>query len=250
MSVKPLNSIERPFHYSGNKKAVLKKCEFDTPECKRIVEPFMGAACFSISSGKEWLGIDLNPDVVLMMEWLKTVDESRLWELKEYEGKRVSVKDLPISDVEKTYMRINISGAYVGQLNSWIIYTQHKLPVNDTIKCLPGIRRGSFYCGDAFSYKPQDGDLVFIDPPYINTQAGYKSKGKQYGYVNPSMITEFIKELGVPWIFTYGQGAKEIFPDFDWKEVYTRRVPNIRMGGTVERTEHICFSYEANYRTV
>lgn len=211
----------------------------------------MGAAVFSMSKGVEWLGIDLNPELVLMMEWLKTVDESRLWELKEYEGKRVSIKDLPISDMEKTYLRINISGVYVGQLSSWVIYPQHKLPVENTLKCLSTIRKGQLLCGDAFDYTPDEGDLVFIDPPYVNTSANYKAKsGKNYGYVNPSMITEFIKGLGVPYIFTYGQGAKEIFPDFDWKEVYTRRVPNIRMGGTVERTEHICFSYEANYRTV
>jgi len=210
----------------------------------------MGAACFSISSGKEWFGIDSNAELVLMMEWLKTVDESQLWELRRYEGKRVSIKDIPERQEIKTYLRINISGVYVGQLSSWIIYEQHKLPVEQTIRCLPSIRKGTFYCGDALSYAPEDGDLVFIDPPYINTEPNYKSKKKDYKYMNPSVLSEFVKGLEVPWIFTYGQGAKELFPDFDWKEVYTRRVPNIRMGGTVERTEHICFSYDARYRRI
>lgn len=241
------STIERPFHYSGNKKILLQKCTFDIPECKRVVEPFMGSACFAISLGKPWYGIDSNPNIVLLMEWLKTVDEYTLWDLKKYEGKRVSTKDIPEEDVVKTYVRINISGAYVGQLSSWIIYEQHKLPIIQTVRCLPSIRKGSFYCGDALSYTPEDGDLVFIDPPYINTSANYiDKKGKSHDYCSPSMISEFVKSLDVPWIFTYGNGAPEIFPDFDWKEVYTRRVPNIRMGGTVERTEYICFSYKSS----
>lgn len=241
--------IKKAFKYSGNKVRLLQKCDFDIPECSRVVEPYMGSATFALSMGKEWLGIDYNTELIMMMEWLKTVSVSDLRDLLQYQGKRENVKYLPVNDCAKTYLRINISGVYVGQLNSWTIYPQHKLPVETTLDAIENLRKGTMYCGDAITYEPQEGDLVFIDPPYINTNPGYKTAKKSFELVNPKDILEFIDGLaGVNWIFTYGDNARELFPEIEWYDVYTKKVPNIHGGGgVVERIEHIAFNYKSNF---
>lgn len=242
--------VKRAFKYSGNKIKALQKCDFNIPECTRIVEPFMGAATFALTLGKEWLGIDSNIDLILLMEWLKnSCWPGKLRNLYEYQGIRGSIKDLPIGDQAKTYLRVNISGVYVGQLSSWVIYPQHKLPIEDTIDVLPIIKQGTFYCGEAMSYEPREGDLVFIDPPYLDTSPNYKSANKQsYDVVTKEYVGALLDKIGdTNWIFTYGNGAEELFPDIEWHEIYTRKVPNIRGGGVVTRTEHIAFNYPADF---
>lgn len=244
-------TFRQAFRYVGSKIKLFKKCDFDIPECTHVIEPFMGSACFSLSMDKPWIGFDSKPDLVAMFNWLKTVPESRLRELKQYEGTSFSIKDLPLSNEEKSYLRVNISGVYVGQMGSWKIYRQHKLPVEQTITALPMIRKGVILCRD---FKESlrwtlPTSLVFVDPPYLGTDANYGVKHKEF---NPEELIDYLNRLtnaGVNWIFTYGTEAPELFPDYEWNLVYGYSVPRIhsKTKGSLKRIEHIAFNYNANF---
>lgn len=79
--------------------------------------------------------------------------------------------------------------------------------------------------------------LFFIDPPYLNTKANYKSKGVDHGGLDAKELESKVNELKSDFIFTYGDGAAETFPSLAWQLATIRKVPNLRRGGTVDRKE-------------
>ena len=56
---------------------------------------------------------------------------------------------------------------------------------------------------------------------------------------DPAATTALISRTDAPCILTYGTDAVSAFPDFDWTVLRTSRVPNMRRGGTTDRTEHV-----------
>ena len=73
--------------------------------------------------------------------------------------------------------------------------------------------------------------------------AGYVEKGKGSHEVcyKPDDTVSILRTTSNPIIFTYGDGANEIFPNYVWHPIVTRKVPNIRRGGTVDRTEWVTY---------
>ncbi len=126
----------------------------------------------------------------------------------------------------------------VGQWSSWKVYPQHNLPLADTLHALPSARRVEVQLGDALDYAERKGDLGFLDPPYIGTRANYESDTGGY---QPSQTLNLLGRLTIPVIFTYGDGAPDIFPGLPWEVVKKRKVPNLRKGGTVDRTEYVAY---------
>lgn len=154
----------------------------------------------------------------------------------------VRMLDLPLG--QQTYVRVNAAGVYTGTLCAWNIYPQHKLPVDSTLACLDGMKRVEVVHGYASQYQPQDGDLMFIDPPYVKTAGQYIDKSRRKDHqdtYDPSETIALVQSTSNPIIMTYGDGATVIFPDYEWKLVTTRRVPKIRTGGTVERSEWVAY---------
>ena len=68
-----------------------------------------------------------------------------------------------------------------------------------------------------YEYQNEKNDLVFIDPPYIDTSANYKSvKNKKIeSNYSAEETTNIISKINSPIIFTYGSNAPEIFPQYD-----------------------------------
>jgi site-specific DNA-adenine methylase len=244
----------KPFRYSGNKTRLLKFYKRPSPEIKRVVEPYLGSGAYLLASGLPGLGYEINRDVAEMWWWLQKVTPSELKDLDVLvEDLKVDPATPPKPDVrllkglsrgQETYVRINITGVYTGQLTSWKIYPQHRLPVASTIECLPRIKDIEIVCGSANEYVHQDGDMLFVDPPYLGTTAGYieKSSKKNHEDVYDAKDTiDLISKTSNPVILTYGDGADRHFPGYDWHSVVTRKVPNIRRGGTVDRTEWVAY---------
>jgi len=240
------------FKYSGNKWKVLAKLTKPLPSHKRLVEAYLGSGAFLLSNTAPGLGIDMNPNIVDLWNWIRDIKPERLWELEKIREEAVKaapdnkpdVRTLNLSKGEQLYMRVNVTGVYVGQLSSWKIYPKWKLPVEKTISHLERLKSIEIKLGKAHTdYVEQDGDVVFLDPPYVGTAANYKhdaKKGIEEAY-RPEDTVNLISRIQSPIIFTYGTDAPTVFPQYQWSEVLRKKVPNIRRGGTVERTEHVAY---------
>lgn len=222
------------------------------PQHKRVVEPYLGSGCYLLQSSVPAVGFDVNANIIDLWLWLKNkATPDRLRELqklleeavdKDPKGKP-DVRDMGLSHGEMTYLRINVTGVYVGQLSSWKVYPQHSLPIDQTISLLPRLRDIDVRHEDAEKYTEEDGDLVFVDPPYTLTRANYKQDGKggiEEAYA-PSATVRLLSRISSPVVFTYGTNAKDVFPEFEWEVLKQKKVPKIRGGGTVDRTEHVCY---------
>jgi site-specific DNA-adenine methylase len=240
----------RLFRYSGSKSRLLKYYRRPPSGTKRIVEPYLGSGCYLLSSGLPGLGYETNGDVVAMWKWLQTTSPAELKDLyRAVEEIKIDPSTPVKPDVrlmlglnlgQQTYVRINTTGVLVGQLTAWKIYPQNRLPIEQTIACLPLLKDIEVIHGSAALYKHQDGDALFVDPPYLGTTAGYVEKGGNKSHettYKPLETIDLINSTSNPILVTYGDGAVSHFPGLQWQPVMTRKVPNIRRGGTVDRTE-------------
>jgi site-specific DNA-adenine methylase len=242
------------FRYSGSKTRYLEHYRKPLENIKRVVEPYLGSGAYLLNTKLPGLGVESNGDIVAMWKWLQTTTPAELRELyDEVENikKNPATPDKPdvrlmlgLNPGQQTYVRINTTGVLVGQLTAWKIYPQNRLPVEQTILCLPRLKDIEVVQGDASSYVHQDGDLLFVDPPYLGTTAGYEEKGKKNHEktYKASDTTSLLASTSNPAIFTYGDGAEVHFPQFTWEKVMTRKVPNVRRGGTVDRTEWVTYA--------
>ena len=239
------------FRYSGNKVRLLKHYRSPPPGTKRVVEPYLGSGSYMLlGSALPGLGFEANGDVVAMWNFLKSTTPTELRDLavavedEKRKGSQPSVKDMNLPLGPRTYVRVNCTSVVVGQLKSWRIYPQHRLPVEDTIGLLPRLKDVEVVHGDPRRlYVPEDGDLLFIDPPYAGTTGGYEEKGgsnHERGF-DTRGVEEIIARRKGPVIFTHGDGASELYPGHPWEVVSRRKVPNVRKGGTIDRTEWVAY---------
>lgn len=220
------------FRYSGNK---TNFPTIDLSGIERIVEPFAGSMGFSLQYNLPALGIDKSSELINLLNWLKSATDSDLEKLRHYEGSKVNIKTIKeLSNEEKTYLRINIASAVVGQLSSWTIYPQHKLPIESTQLAIGKIRNWKFKNDDYVNYVSKKGDLLFIDPPYLGTSGNYNENS-----LNMKDFLNWEESLTVPHIITYSEPIEEI--DSDWYCWLTKKVPNIRQGGSKIRKDYYTY---------
>lgn len=242
----------RLFRYSGNKSRYLKHYKKPPQNVKRVVEPYLGSGAYLLSTNLPGLGFETNADVVAMWHWLQKSSPQDLLDLQaEYQTlvrnhpdphQKPDVRLMKLDRGPQTYVRVNCTGVVVGQLTAWKIYPQFSLPVEKTIECLERIKDIEVIHGSANDYKHLDDDLLFVDPPYVNTVGGYIEKNKKdhekaYSTVDTMRL---IESTSNPIIMTYGDGASSLFP-YEWEKVASRKVPNLRKGGTVDRTEWVSY---------
>lgn len=234
-----------PWRYSGSKKRLLKYLPAPPLNTATIVEPFAGSAAYGLHyKPKSLILAEANTDVRELWEWLATTATEQ--DLKELEAKKptekVDIRSLGLPKPQETLMRLSISGAYVGQLSSFVAYPQHSFDLSGVAAALSYIRRSVRIERD---FRDTEGlnALYFVDPPYLGTQGNYHDKSKKHdmtGDVSADDLKHFIHGIKSPVLFTYGEGAPELFPDFDWKLAVTRKVPVLRGGGTRDRREWYC----------
>lgn len=239
----------RLFRYSGNKQKLLPLYKTTPERAKRIVEPYLGSGAFIINSKLPGIGYETNGDIVAMWRWLQKSSEAELHDLNELfvrakqKDEKPDIKEMKLDLGPQTYMRVNAASLVLGQLKSWKIYPQNTLPINETIACLPRLKDIEIIHGSANNYKHQDGDILFIDPPYTETDGGYEEKGvvDHTNVYSPSTTNQLISSTNNPIIFTYGTNAPTVFSNYNWEIVKTVKVPNMRAGGTVDRIEHVSY---------
>lgn len=243
-------AILSAFRYSGNKGRMLKHYKKYPGRVDRVVEPYAGSMAFSVNFDLDvpCIGYEMNERICALWGWLINADEDYLrrwgaWVSEHVEGQKIDVRKLELPLGQQTYLQLSICSVMVGQLSSWTVYPQHSVPLEKTIKCLDRVHsRITVHRGDANDYQPQSHDLLFIDPPYVGTYANYvSSKGKVDAEYDPEDTMVLIDSTNNPIILTYGDSAPQVFPSYDWEVATVRKVPNIRRGGTVERTEYVAY---------
>lgn len=220
------------FRYSGNKTTFPL---VDLTEYDRIVEPFAGSMGFSLQYDLPALGMDKSSELINLLNWLKSATNNDLEKLRKYEGSKINIRTIKeLSDEEKTYLRINIASAVVGQLSSWTIYPQHKLPIEATKLAIQKIRNWKFKNDDYQNYVSKKGDFLFIDPPYLGTSGNYNENS-----LNMKDFLKWEEALIVPHIITYSEPIEET--NSEWICWLTKKVPNIRQGGSKTRKDYYTY---------
>ena len=239
------------FRYCGSKRYIVPLLKAPLLH-KRVVEPYLGSGSYIMSREGPALGIDINQNIIDLWLWLKNeATHERLVELDKicqdavaaHPDWKPDVRSLGLSKGEQVYVRVNNTGLVVGQLSSWKIYPKYRLPVENTSGFLDRLKDVEIRLGSASSYVEEDGDLVFIDPPYRGTQANYKQDAKngiEESY-RPEDTIALISRIKAPIIFTYGTDAPKQFPQYEWTQLLIKKVPNMRRGGTVDRIEHVAY---------
>ena len=232
----------KAFRYSGSKTRFLKHYRRPPPGTKRIVEPFLGSGAYGLSTDLPVLGYEQNEDVVEMWRWLQSTTPGELKVLgrlvEEAKTRKADVRTLGLDRGPQTYVRINCAGLVLGQMSAWVLYPQNKLPIEETISALVRIRDVTVLHADGNGHVPIEGDLLFVDPPYIGTNPNYGDAHETFDVERCRTLTSL---PGTPKIVTYGDGAQSIFPALDWQVVARRKVPNVRKGGTTDRTEWVSY---------
>jgi len=219
------------------------------PGTVRMVEPYLGSGSFTLSALKKravdvGVGFDLDPNVITLWRWLQeegaedALRELSLW--YEAQTEKVDVRTIPeLSEGARLYLKINVCSVSVGQWSSWSIYPeQHRLPLGATLSWLRWARKMEVLESSALGYEPREGDAVFLDPPYAGTSGNYSGE-EGYDPKEALAIVDRCREAGVPVLFSYGDGADQVYPSLPWELVCIRQVPNLRKGGTVERREYL-----------
>jgi len=236
-----MHTIKPPFRYSGSKWRLLQKVNFDLPKFNRIVEPYCGSCSFSMCFNKSFVGYDLNSDLIELWNWLKTTTDTRLLKIQQIISNcndKMDVRNIiELSPGEITYIRINMTGLFVGQLSSWKLYKQFNLPIQNTLKCLPHIQKhGTFINKPSNAYNPRNSDLIFLDPPYLHSLSNYIDKSNKkncdiYNKLETEELIDKINNVGAKYIFTYGTTAKKDFPGFKWAKILSKKMPNSHKPG-------------------
>ncbi len=240
--------MNRLFRYSGNKAKLLPLYRPMPSGVRRIVEPYLGSGAFLLNSNLPALGYEINRDLVAMWHWLQEATPKDLHDLYAFveDRKRLEtkpdVRDMKLDLGRQTYVRVNVCSVVVGQLSSWKVYPQHMLPVEETIRCLPRLRDVQVIHGSGEDHVCEEGDFLFVDPPYIGTVGNYVEKGgKEIELSYDPKNTIRLLDCSCPAMLTYGSNAAEVFPSYSWELVKTVKVPNMRKGGTVDRHEYVSY---------
>lgn len=240
-----VSQAKKAFTYVGGKSALVK---FYTPPpvgIKRIVEPFAGSMAYSLAHNLPALGFDTSLDLVILWKWLKNTTAKELNDINDIytfscsnlePGQTLDVRDLGLDAGPSQYIRVNCAGLITGQFSKFSIHPRNKLPIEQTIKCLESFKKIDVIWDDGLKYKASGGDLLFIDPPCI--ESNFK---KNKIHIRASDITNMIQH-DVPTIFTYGNNANILFPDREWKVIYTKKYKNIRTCIPEKHTVSVSYS--------
>lgn len=233
------------FRYSGSKHRLLGSLLGPPANVAVIVEPFAGSLAYAMAHRPARIvAAEANPLVRGLWEWLRTTATVAALDALEraMPQAKVDVRSLGLSAPETTLMRLQVCGAYVGQLSSFRVYPQHALRLDALKAALPYVKRAlAPLLVDYREVVIPPASVAFVDPPYLGTAANYKSKRDDHGQIDARDVEDFVLRLSCPTIVTYGDDAATAFPRLPWEKIAERRVPILRGGGTRLRVEHAAY---------
>jgi site-specific DNA-adenine methylase len=216
-----------------------------TEKVKTIIEPFAGSLAYSMFYGKpRVVGAEANPLMFNLWEWLRTAAEvTDLDKLQQIHGpEKVDIRNIDLLEPERTLLQLQVCGAYVGTLCTYVTYPKHSIGLKKLKEALPYIKRS--LAPMVQDYRQVDvsekDSIVFIDPPYLSSSWDYKKKKAGHDVlITPEEVEDFALSLTQPVVFSYGTGAAETFPRLEWRKLVDVKVPILRGGGTKTRTEYV-----------
>jgi hypothetical protein len=242
------------FPYSGSKARVAHLLPAPPSGVSAIVEPFAGSLAYALRHRParvaaaeahplmrelwRWLAQEATPEELLSLESMRPTE-------------KIDLRSLDLSPAQTTLLRLACSGAYVGQLSSWIAYPQHRVSFALLREALPYLRRAlcvpfapDFRALEPELYERRD-VAWFIDPPYLGTNPNYGAPSPSSASWRPADVEALVRSVAGPWLVTYGDGAPDLFPSLPWRELPARYVPILRGGGTRLRREFFACSWAA-----
>lgn len=169
------------FSYYGSKSLLAK--HYPTPTHDKIIEPFAGAARYSLLHWeKEVTIVDAYDVVIRIWKWLQTCSPADIYSLPELK-KGEFIRDFNISDEEKLFLGMMAGIASTSPRNKVSAFSAEcngrKNRFKRIVEHLPKIKHWNIILGD---YREIENTKAtwFIDPPYQFGGQGYKHKKIDY----------------------------------------------------------------------
>lgn len=227
-------SREALFPYSGSKARIIGHLP-NPGGARHICEPFAGSLAYSAYYKPATVTCAESSELVReLLVYLNRSDPYRLRWIERLHIERVDIDAFGdkygLTRPERTLVRLFTSGAYKGQLNSRLLYPQHRVNINENTMawfrgCELRIYDDYERALDATADVP--GVFTFVDPPYLGTHAGYEGDAKA------CVLSHTWNDGEHTGIMTY----HERLPGYAWNLACVRKVPNMRKGGTTDRNE-------------
>lgn len=252
----------KAFNYSGSKTRYLQYYRPIPASVDRIVEPYLGSGAFVLNAmhfrNLEGIGYDVSPEVIAIYRWLKECKPQDIYDL-DYLVRdtykrcgRFDIRTLDIPYGALQYVRIHQCTVMRGIFRGYYYVesflgkrqTEYKLPIVDTIKCLPVIRRLELVHGSGDTHVEGSRDGWFIDPPYLDESRGDTVNNSGYsdaadGYTTDDTL-RLIERINRPACMTYGSAAKRTFTKLDWQLVKVKGVAALS-GASKWRVEYVTY---------
>lgn len=250
------------FPYSGSKQWMFKY-DLQLPAFERIVEPYAGSVAFSLNHEVPFVAYEIEPQLhnlynylkhcclipngrSVLEETLKEMDEIRASNLEKSIDVVFPEKDTPKLKFMYSLIRLCCCGLYVGAFTSKKIYPQHTLPIANMLSAFDRLQRTDWQVVDGCAlrcYSPQEGDFVFMDPPYLRTVGGYKVD-KTFSLEHTYKLIDRCQQSNTPFLLTYGTGAQDDFPMLKgWELLRMKTASKVNTTGKNVREENIYRSW-------
>lgn len=280
-SISRVKELQPFFKWVGGKGSMIKNIEYHISEFTENTvywEPFLGGgSLFWYLRAKYGNGFhanlsDLNPIIVNAYKSLRD-NPKKLFELyvllasKHSKGfyyriREIDRNDLSLTDIESAarflYLnracynglwRVNKKGQNNSPYGHSSKITVHNL--NFFLLCSDALRNTNIECTSYNSIKPNSGDFVYFDPPYIPISAtanftSYNSEG--FGWVEQVELKEYCDTLyhgGVNWVVSNStsEAATNLWDEYQqYRYSISRRINNNPSGRKPEENELIVIS--------
>jgi len=230
----------KSFPYMGNKSRYVKYIRSPPKNTERVVELYLGSGAYFLnkSGDLQGLGFEYDKNLCELWWWLQKQTKQDIEDLAEYiEYAKTKFKyvqeltnDYGLEKGAELFVRICCCGWSKGVLENSLLFKEYKINVKVDLDKIKQIEVLNKPCSH---YNYREGDLVFIDPPYIDTYGNYQNSG-----YHPDQTRRIIKTIKGPIIFTYGDNCT--FPEYHWQKLGNKAV-GLQSGESRVRGEYITY---------
>lgn len=234
-------SIISAFAYGGSKRRQVPHLRKPPRGARRIIEPYLGSGAYSLNAAIPAVGYEINRDICELWWWLQSASVQDIYDLRalaeerRLRDARLDVRELDIPHGARTLLRITICDMNSGKLAGYRVYPWAKvMPVANTLKALPHVKRIEVRHESGDQVVGQDGDCLFIDPPYVGTSSHYTSRRDSFDEVS---LRRQVERANVPLALTYHR--PDACPELIWHELPA--LTTFAVSAKVKRLEYVAY---------